>query len=135
MTGPRRLAEIASHHAHVYFSPLQGREARRLREDVARRFRVRLGAWHDRPVGPHSSAMFQIAFTPALFGTIVPWLMLNHGTLSILVHANSGRPLDDHVANGMWIGPALELDPGPLPESEAEAEAAGEANTAPSIEP
>jgi aromatic ring-cleaving dioxygenase len=135
VSSPRRLAEIASHHAHVYFLPRQGKEARRLREDVMRRFAVRLGTWHERPVGPHPRAMFQIAFAPGLFGTIVPWLMLNHGSLSILVHANSGRPREDHVANGLWIGEPLPLDVEPLPETEAEAEAAGEVNTVPSIEP
>lgn len=53
----------------------------------------------------------------------------------ILVHANSGRPRDDHVANGLWIGEPLPLDTDPLPETESEAEAAGAINTVPMQEP
>ncbi len=79
--------------------------------------------------------MFQIAFAPALFGSLVPWLMLNHGALSILVHPNSGNPRRDHVADALWIGAALPLDESVLPEHEDEPERAGEPNTAPSLEP
>ncbi len=79
--------------------------------------------------------MFQIAFAPGLFATLVPWLMLNHGPLSILVHANSGRPRRDHVADRIWIGAALPIAEEVLPEREAEAEEAGEVNTAPTLAP
>ena len=134
MSEPRRLAEIASFHAHVYFGPGQEEAARRLRDRVAERFAVRLGSWRDRPVGPHGAPMFQIAFAPDLFASLVPWLMLNHGDLSILVHPNTGRPRADHLADRIWIGEPLPLDPGPLVEMEP-AEEAGEPNTVPILEP
>ena len=132
----RPLAEIASFHAHVYFDGAeQAAAARRLREAVAERFAVRLGTWHERPIGPHAKAMFQIAFAPNLFAGLVPWLMLNHGTLSILVHPNSGRPRQDHVEDRIWIGEALPIIDEALPEQEDEAEGAGEPNTAPGLQP
>ena len=132
----RSIAGIASFHAHVYFEgDAQAAAARALREALAARFAVRLGTWRDGPVGPHSRAMFQIAFAPGLFGSIVPWLMLNHGDLSILVHPNTGNDRRDHLDDRIWIGAALPLDAAALPEQETEPEPAGEVNTAPSVQP
>jgi DOPA 4,5-dioxygenase len=136
MGGVRRVAEIASYHAHVYFSgEAEAQAARQLRERVAQRFPVRLGTWHERPVGPHDRPMFQIAFAPELFASLVPWLMLNHGDLSILVHPNTANPRRDHVADRIWIGAALALDEEVLPEHDDAPETAGPPNTEPSLEP
>ena len=131
----RRLAEIASYHAHVYFEPNRNRaEAEALRGEVAERFAIRLGQWHDKPVGPHSQAMFQIAFAPGLFATLVPWLMLNHRGLSILVHPNTRFPRRDHVDDSLWIGTTLPLNEDILPVEEEKADEAGEPNTDPAGE-
>jgi aromatic ring-cleaving dioxygenase len=51
--------DITSYHAHIYYDPHATRTAaERLREQVAERFEVQLGRWHDQPVGPHAQAMF-----------------------------------------------------------------------------
>ena len=134
--GPRPLGEIASYHAHIYYDPATTRaEAEQLRAWIGERFSVTLGRWHDVKVGPHDQAMYQVAFAREVFPELVPWLMLNHGALSILVHPNSGRPRDDHLRDRIWIGAALPLVEEVLPESEDEAEAAGEPNTAPTLSP
>ena len=131
----RRIAEIASYHAHIYFEPdSQRADALVIREAAAARFAVALGSVREGPVGPHSEAMFQIAFEPALFGTLVPWLMINHRGLSILIHPNTTNEKRDHLLDALWIGRPLPLDDALLPE-QTEAQQAGEVNTAPTAAP
>jgi len=131
----RSLSEIASYHAHVYYDPATTREeAGRLRTWIGERFSVTLGRWHDVKVGPHDQAMYQVAFASEIFADFVPWLMLNHGKLSVLVHPNTTNPRRDHLADPVWIGPALAVHADKLPES-SEMELAPAPNTSPVLRP
>ena len=131
----RLISEIASYHAHVYYDPAATRtEAERLREWIGERFSVTLGRWHDVKVGPHDQAMYQVAFAKDIFPVLVPWLMLNHGSLSILVHPNTTNPRRDHLADPLWIGKAIAVHGDKLPEETAN-EQALEPNTYPVLPP
>ena len=60
------LTTIASYHAHIYFDHSSRAVDKTVRAQIAERFSVRLGRWHEVPVGPHPQAMHQIAFLPSI---------------------------------------------------------------------
>lgn len=109
---------ILSWHAHVYYDPTATRPAaERVRVGIAQRFKVQLGRWHDVPIGPHSQAMYQVAFDIELFAGFVPWLALHREGLSVLIHPNSLAPRADHLVHALWLGTPLLLRAEYLPES------------------
>lgn len=111
------LPTILSWHAHVYFDPAVSRDrAERVRAGIAARFKVQLGRWHEVLVGPHTAPMYQVAFEPALFAELVPWLALNREGLSVLVHPNTLAPRADHLDHALWLGTALPVRADVLPE-------------------
>ena len=101
--------QIRSYHAHIYYDPQSRPVAERLREAIGSRFEVELGRWHDGPVGPHPTSMYQVAFPVAEFPNLVPWLMLNRGGLDVLVHPQSSDAYDDHAVHALWLGTKLPL--------------------------
>jgi len=130
------LDTIRSYHAHIYFDgPEQRAAAESLREEIGQRFSVLLGRWHDRRVGPHTRPMYQVAFAPAEFSRLVPWLMLNRRGLAVLIHPDTGRPKRDHLAHALWLGEILEVDAAPLPEQAVEAGPDLLPNTQPTVTP
>ena len=133
---PVPLSAIASYHAHVYFDgPEQRVHALWLREEMATRFSVALGRIHDRLIGPHARPMYQVSFANEVFAAFVPWLMLNRGGLSILVHPNTAAERDDHLEKALWLGERLPiLHAEGLAESN-EAQQANPVNTNPHLVP
>ncbi len=113
---PTSAAAIRSYHAHIYFDPASNRDvAAELRQSIGEHFAVQLGRWHEVPVGPHTSAMYQVAFAVETFAAFVPWLMLNRRGLCVLVHPNTLAPHDDHLLHALWLGDKLQLKPEVLP--------------------
>ncbi|WP_428374489.1 DOPA 4,5-dioxygenase family protein [Lichenicoccus sp.] len=111
MTAPVPTATIRNYHAHIYYDPgVTEDAAARLRDRVAEAFPgALLGRWHAVPVGPHTRAMFQIAFPAALFASLVPWLLLNRDGLDILLHPETGDDPADHTTHAAWLGEKLPL--------------------------
>lgn len=104
-----KTERITGYHAHVYYDPGTRPIAERLRHALSEGFTVTLGRWHDVPVGPHPVSMYQVAFPAAEFARLVPWLMLNRGGLSILVHPETGDDYEDHARHALWLGTPLPL--------------------------
>jgi len=106
-------AQIVGYHAHVYFDAdsAESRSAAALvRDRIAAAFPdARLGRWHDRPVGPHTRAMYQIAFASERLDRMLPWLMLNRLGLPVLLHPETGDEYADHADHAAWLGEKLPL--------------------------
>lgn len=104
-------ATVAGFHAHIYYDEGTRDVAAKILDAIEQRFDVVMGRWRDQPVGPHPQAMYQVAFAAGLFDTFVPWLMLNHTGLPVLIHPNTtGNDVFDHSEAAMWLGEKLTLD-------------------------
>jgi DOPA 4,5-dioxygenase len=101
---------IEGFHAHVYFDRDTVDQARALCEEAGRRFALTVGRMHERAVGPHPCWSCQLAFAPEHFGAVVPWLALNRGGLTVLVHPDTGDDLRDHRDHALWMGRVEPLD-------------------------
>lgn len=107
------------YHAHVYYKPneMDGDRYQRTRaEMLCKKLSdicpddVKFGRFHDRPVGPHTSPMFQIIFSSKDFSTIVEKLMLERRGLSVLIHPETGDEVADHTDHALWLGTPLPLN-------------------------
>jgi DOPA 4,5-dioxygenase len=103
-------ATIHNFHAHVYYDPATRETAAQVRDALAERFTVELGRWRDEPVGPHPKSMYQVKFAPEEFGRIVPWLMLHHAGLDVLIHPSTDDDVADHTYRALWLGDKLDLN-------------------------
>jgi aromatic ring-cleaving dioxygenase len=97
---------IGSWHAHVYFDAATGAAAWTLRETIEIELagRIAMGRFHEKPVGPHPMWSYQLAISPDDFPHVLGWLALNHGTLDVFVHPNTGDALRDHRDCAVWLG-------------------------------
>lgn len=101
---------VTEYHAHVYYQAGTKDRAASLRTQIEERFEMRMGRWHDNPVGPHPTGSYQIAFAPDLFGEIVPYLALNRDGLTVFVHPDTGDDVPDHTERAIWLGEQQKLD-------------------------
>lgn len=104
------LPRIRGYHAHIYFDAQSLDQARALCEEAARRFALKMGRVHQRPVGPHPDWSCQLAFRPELFGELIPWLALRRQGLVVLIHPITGNDLRDHRDHAIWMGAVRPLD-------------------------
>ncbi len=101
---------ITGYHAHVYFDETSEEDAHIVREAIGEKFDTRLGRWHHKPVGPHPTWMYQVAFEPEVFADLIPWLALNRHGLTVFIHPDTGHSVADHTDYALWMGEILELN-------------------------
>ncbi|EGC41669.1 conserved hypothetical protein [Histoplasma capsulatum var. duboisii H88] len=103
------------HIYHYQNNPDQVNFAKALWQRIRHEFpELRIYSFFDRPIGPHTVAMFEVnLFTPAQFGAFVPWLIINRGPLSALIHPNTGDEREEernHTQRATWMGERIPLD-------------------------
>jgi DOPA 4,5-dioxygenase len=110
-TPPTDTHAIAEYHAHVYYDPATTRgKAEKLRERIAQKFpEAALGRWHDKPIGPHPGATYQVEFPASMLAAFVPWIMLNRDGLNVLLHPETGDGYLDHAIHAAWFGQSQPL--------------------------
>uniref|UniRef100_A0A915KZ72 DOPA 4,5-dioxygenase n=1 Tax=Romanomermis culicivorax TaxID=13658 RepID=A0A915KZ72_ROMCU len=115
-------AEIKEFHFHVYFFQTNSKsvdEARRFWNKIQRHvdngyFKVRLFHFNDYPIGPHLIGNYEVWCPIEYFGKAYSFMLLNRGSLSILIHPLTPLELTDHTDRAAWIGQELPLDTEPL---------------------
>jgi DOPA 4,5-dioxygenase len=109
---PLHPSIIESWHAHVYFDASTREAARALRQIIETELAgsIEMGRFHEKPVGPHPMWSYQLAFPPKSFSHVVGWLALNHGSLDVFVHPNTGDELRDHRDCALWLGKSYALN-------------------------
>jgi aromatic ring-cleaving dioxygenase len=105
------LPAVANWHAHVYFDASSRDLAWALRERIETIFdgKMLMGRFHEKPLGPHPMWTYQMTVERDHFAELMEWLALNHGTLDVFVHPNTGDGLRDHRDRAIWIGRSYEL--------------------------
>ncbi|MBQ49152.1 MAG: 4,5-dioxygenase [Zetaproteobacteria bacterium] len=102
--------KIRDYHAHLYYHRGNIEEARTLAVELGRLYPVPVGTFHEKKVGPHPVWSCQLTLTNELFASVIPWLILNHGTVDLFIHPNTGDDLADHRDHVMWIGKSYDLN-------------------------
>jgi len=101
--------QIKDWHAHVYFDQASREAAWALREKIEKAFEIEMGRFHEKPVGPHPRFSYQVHFRNDQLADIVSWLTLNRGDLTIFMHPNTGKDLEDHRDRAIWFGQQVPL--------------------------
>ena len=91
----RDRVEISGYHATFITIRRRANALRGCAKALGRAFNVLLGRWHDKAVGPHPQAMYQVAFLPDEFGATSPGSCSTAKDWHVLVHPETGDDVTD----------------------------------------
>ncbi|AEF55448.1 DOPA 4,5-dioxygenase family protein [Marinomonas posidonica] len=110
MTLPDSI-QIKAYHAHLYYQDQEGLiMAQALAQQASDLFDIRVGRFHQKPVGPHPLWSCQLSFAADAFADVIPWLMMNRRSLDVFVHPLTGDDYLDHTQGVSWLGQSHTLD-------------------------
>ncbi len=104
------VGNIKAYHAHLYFhDEVSMGAAMKLANEAEASFPIRIGRFHQRPVGPHPVWSCQLSFAAETFADIIPWLILNRGNTDVFLHPVTGDDYFDHTQGASWLGQSYKL--------------------------
>ena len=106
----RDTVSIRDYHAHLYYDVNTLDEARSLADELNLNHPVKIGTFHQKPVGPHPVWSCQLTVSVDQLGEVIPWLLIHHGNVDVFIHPNTGDDLADHTRYVMWIGESYPLN-------------------------
>ena len=111
MTQPIKDAEVVirDYHVHLYYDAGSIDDAISLADRVSRLYPIKVGTFHQKPVGPHPMWSCQLTVLVEHFGDLIPWLLIHRGCVDLFIHPNTGDDLADHTNYAMWIGQSYQL--------------------------
>jgi len=102
--------QYEKYHAHVYFDASSIDRAKSICNEAGERFGVKVGRFHEKPIGPHPHWSCQLSFDESQFEALIPWLDKARQGLSVLVHALTDNDIEDHTNHASWLGDEVELN-------------------------
>jgi len=108
----QKIVKLVNYHAHVYFSEHERRAAETIRVQVKKDFgdEIKIGSWHERPVGPHPRGSYQLTVAPEQMAEFLPWMSMNRAKLTVFMHLNTGDNYTDHTLHVIWLGESEKLN-------------------------
>ena len=98
-------------HIHIYYTKSTRHIAEEIRKNVIESFpQIYVSDLVDKEVGPHTKPMFLLTIKDSDLIFMIPWIMLNRKSLSVLIHPNYNESLLDHTERAMWLGEKLDLN-------------------------
>ncbi|CCH45799.1 DOPA 4,5-dioxygenase [Wickerhamomyces ciferrii] len=110
---------IKSYDFHIYYNQESKQEAINLKNSIFKDFEQEIDSDEliikflksDSITGPHFSSFFEVDLeNPLLFAKFYSWIQLQHPSLSILIHPNSGDALKDHTIHTSWYNKPVKLN-------------------------
>ena len=98
----------------------EGEYAKQLYDRIRYEFpELRIYSFFEHPAGPFTTGSFEVSLRyPLELGTMVAWLTVHRGPLSVLVHPNTEgteeedeiAAINDHTERALWLGDPVELN-------------------------
>ena len=105
------------YHAHIYFEDHEQAFALAFKDQLATDFpQTQAGRFHLR-IGPHTKAMFQVAYAQADAAALMAYFDAHIPERSILIHPLIDDVLAAHTTEARWRGPVLPLNIDALPKT------------------